>query len=292
MKLSSFYNQVIKLGAQRDPRTDRKRIRSYSDTAILYGNPDKEVKKIIAGIDIEVAELLLADRIRNKQGLDLVISHHPEGKAYAQLYKVMQLQVDLLSKAGVSKIVAQKLLDERMLEVERRILPANHTRPIDAAKLLDIPLMCIHTPADNHVFYFIKALMERKKPKKVQDIIEILMEIPEYREAAKISVGPRIILGSPKRSVGKILFEMTGGTEGHREVFDKLYKAGVRTLISMHLSEEHLKKVKDANLNVVIAGHISSDTLGLNLLLDRIEKVAKETFQITGISGFNRIKRK
>ncbi len=132
MKLSSFYNQVIKLGAQRDPRGNRKRITSYSDTAILYGSPDKEIKKIIAGIDIEVAELLLADRIRNKQGLDLVISHHPEGKAYAQLYKVMQLQVDLLSKAGVSRNVAQKLLDERMLEVERKVLPQNHTRPVDA----------------------------------------------------------------------------------------------------------------------------------------------------------------
>jgi hypothetical protein len=59
----------------------------------------------------------------------------------------------------------------------------------------------------------------------------------------------------------------------------------------MHLSEEHFKKVKDANLNVVIAGHISSDTLGLNLLLDRIEKQAKERLQIISCSGFNRIKR-
>jgi hypothetical protein len=59
----------------------------------------------------------------------------------------------------------------------------------------------------------------------------------------------------------------------------------------MHLSEEHFKKVKDANLNVVIAGHISSDTLGLNLLLDRIEKESKETFQVISFSGFDRIKR-
>jgi putative NIF3 family GTP cyclohydrolase 1 type 2 len=84
---------------------------------------------------------------------------------------------------------------------------------------------------------------------------------------------------------------MTGGTEGSKDVFDKLYKAGVRTLISMHLSEEHFKKVKDANLNVVIAGHISSDTLGLNLLLDRIEKQAGERFEITACSGFNRVRR-
>ena len=75
------------------------------------------------------------------------------------------------------------------------------------------------------------------------------------------------------------------------DVFGKLYKAGVRTLVSMHLSEEHFKKVKDANLNVVIAGHISSDTLGLNLLLDNIEKSAKQQFQVIACSGFTRIRR-
>ena len=85
--------------------------------------------------------------------------------------------------------------------------------------------------------------------------------------------------------------EMTGGTEGSKEVFSKLYKTGVRTLVSMHLSEEHLKKVKDANLNVVIAGHISSDNLGLNLILDRIEQVAGERFQTIECSGFRRVRR-
>jgi putative NIF3 family GTP cyclohydrolase 1 type 2 len=131
--------------------------------------------------------------------------------------------------------------------------------------------------------------MESQKPKKVQDIVDILMNIPEYQEAKNNLAGPRIILGNPKREVGKILVEMTGGTEGSRDVFDKLYKVGVKTLISMHLSEEHFKKVKDANLNVVIAGHISSDTLGLNLLLDRIEK--EEKLDIIECSGFRRIRR-
>ncbi len=219
----------------------------------------------------------------------MVISHHPEGKAYASLYEVMQLQVDLLKEAGVSEEVAQQLLDERKREVERKILPQNHMRPVDAARLLDLPFMCVHTPADNHAFWFVRRLMEREKPKAVLDIMDILTDIPEYKSAARNNAGPRIILGNPKRPAGKILVEMTGGTEGSRDVFDKLYKAGVRTLISMHLSEEHFKKVKDANLNVVIAGHISSDTLGLNLLLDRIEK--EETFQIISCSGFERIRR-
>ena len=291
MKLSSFYNQAVKFGVERDPRINKKKIKSYPDTAILCGDPGKEIKKILVGIDIEAAELLLADRIRARGGLDLVVSHHPEGKAYAALHEVMQLQIALLKKAGVAVSIAEELLEERMREVQRKILPQNHTRPVDAARLLGLSFMCIHTPADNHAFWFIQRLMDRKKPKKVQDIVDILMGIPEYRQAAEGLTGPRIILGSPKRAVGKILVEMTGGTEGSKDVFDKLYKAGVRTLISMHLSEGHFSKVKDANLNAVIAGHISSDTLGLNLLLDRIEQQAGERFQIINCSGFNRIRR-
>jgi len=288
MKLSYLYDQAVKFGIDQDPR--RKPLKnSFSDTAILFGAADTEIRKILVGIDIEVADLLLAERIRDRQGLDLVISHHPEGAAYAALYKVMQLQVDMLVGLGISVKVAQELVDERKREVERKILPQNHMRAVDAARLLELPFMCVHTPADNHVYGFIKSLLKKNKPRKVQDIIDILMEIPEYQDAGSYFAGPRIILGSPKRPVGKVSVEMTGGTEGPKDVFDKMYKAGIRTLVSMHLGEEHFKKVKDANLNVVIAGHISSDTIGLNLLLDRIEK--QEKFQIIGCSGFRRISR-
>ncbi|MDD5196594.1 MAG: NGG1p interacting factor NIF3 [Candidatus Omnitrophota bacterium] len=289
MKLSRFYNLVVKFGADRDPRKNKSAIKSYADTAILYGDPGTQVKKILVGIDMEVGELLLADRIRQAQGLDLALSHHPEGRAYVLLHEVMQLQVDLLKQAGLDEDIAQKFLDVRKNEVERKILPQNHTRPIDAARLLKVPFMCMHTPADNHVYHFLKKLMEAHKARTLQDIVDILSEVPEYREAKKNMAGPRILLGSPKREAGKIFFEMTGGTEGSKDIFGKLYRAGVRTLVSMHLSEEHLKKVKDANLNVVIAGHISSDCLGLNLLLDRIEK--EERLEIIGCSGFKRIKR-
>jgi NAD(P)H-dependent flavin oxidoreductase YrpB (nitropropane dioxygenase family) len=104
-----------------------------------------------------------------------------------------------------------------------------------------------------------------------------------------MNAGPRIILGSPKRPVGKISVEMTGGTEGPRDIFETMHKKGIRTLVCMHLSEEHFKKVKDVNLNVVIAGHISSDNLGLNLLLDRI--VSRHSLQILVCGGFRRFTR-
>lgn len=290
MELSYFYNQVVKFGIQNDPRK-KSRVKNFEDTAILYGDPKTKVKKVLVGIDIEVGELLLADKIRSTQGLDLVISHHPEGYAYAQLYKVMSLQVDILCKLGVAKEIAQGLLEERQREVQRKILPQNHSRAVDAAKLLDLPFMCAHTPADNHVFSYLAKLINKEKPKTAQDIIDILIEIPEYKTAIKEKVGPRIIMGAPGRGAGKVLIEMTGGTEGSDQVYGNLYKTGIRTLVCMHLSEEHFKKVKDANLNVIIAGHISSDTLGLNLLLDNVQKQANQKLTVLNCSGFRRVTR-
>jgi len=63
----------------------------------------------------------------------------------------------------------------------------------------------------------------------------------------------------------------------------------VSTLVGMHISEDHLENAKKANLNVVIAGHISSDNLGLNLLLDAVEK--KGRLEYVCVSGFERIRR-
>ncbi len=288
MKLSEFYNLAVKYGIDKDPRKKNK-IKSFSDTAILHGKSDAKVKSILAGIDIEVGELLLADKIRQERGLDLVLTHHPEGGAWARFYQVMKLQVDMFSNLGIPKDVAEQMIDVRMQEVQRRVMPNNHMRAVDVARLLDIPFMCCHTPADNHVFRFLQVLFAKTKPDAVKDIIDILMNIPEYRMADEDGAGPKIIAGSPSRGVGKIFVEMTGGTEGPREIYDKIYKKGIRTIVCMHLSEEHFKKVKDANLNVVIAGHISSDTLGLNLLLDRIEK--EECLEFIDCSGFRRVRR-
>jgi len=290
MKLSEFYNLVVRFGKECDPRSKKSKIASYADSGILYGRPDTAVSKLLVGIDIEVSELILADAIRNREGLDLVLSHHPEGTAYASLFNVMRLQVDLLKNAGVSLRVAKGLLDERMREVERRLAPANHMRAVDAARLLKLPFMCVHTPADNHAAYFLKGLLDKKKPRTVKDIITVLLEEPEYQLAEKESMGPRIIIGNPHRPVGEVFLEMTGGTEGPQGVYEPLYKAGARTIVAMHLSEEHFKKVKDSGLSVVIAGHVSSDTLGLNLLLDKVEK--RHSLTVISCSGFRRFKRK
>ncbi len=63
----------------------------------------------------------------------------------------------------------------------------------------------------------------------------------------------------------------------------------MNTIVGMHLGEEHRKEAEKNHLNVVIAGHISSDNLGLNLLLDELSK--NNSFEIRECSGFKRVSR-
>lgn len=319
MKLERLYRKAIKIGIENDLRGkeeikkilkdekekhkklkeeeaeyyDKDRLfNPFSDTRILNGNLNLEVKKVIVGIDMETGEILLTyflNKDLNKK-IDLIISHHPQGYALARLYDVMKLQADLLANYGITISVAEQLMEKRISEIQRRLMPINHNRAVDAAKVLGMPMMCIHTAADNCVTNYLKKTFESKKPYKLRDLMKILNNIPEYKKLAKLQVPPQIVNGSEDNKCGKIFVDMTGGTEGSKEIFEKYAAGGVSTLVCMHLSEDHLQKAKKANLNVVIAGHIASDSLGLNLLFDEIEK--EEKLEFVSVSGFERIRRK
>ena len=117
----------------------------------------------------------------------------------------------------------------------------------------------------------------------------MLKAMPEYADGLKKNAGPRILVGDPNVKAGRVFVDMTGGTEGPKKVFARLSQAGVGTIVSMHLSEAHFKAAKGEHINVIIAGHIASDTMGLNLLLDEVEKL--ERIRVIPCSGFVRVKR-
>lgn len=317
MKLIDIYKRAIEIGMRHDPRGsdpvlkalkraektyddqkqgekelfDRESLSNpYSDSRVLYGREDADIRTIMVGIDIEVGEVLLAEALgRRGTPVDLILAHHPEGMAYANLYEVMNMQSDILHRFGVPINVAEGLMESRVREVERRLMPLNHTRAVDAARLLDIPFLCLHTPADNMVVHFLQRLFDESRPGTLDDLIGLVREIPEYRNAAAQGSGPKILVGSRTRTAGKIFVDMTGGTEGSKDVFARLVTAGVNTIVGMHISEDHRKEAEKHHMNVVIAGHISSDNLGVNLLLDEITKEAD--LRIIGCSGFTRVDR-
>lgn len=256
----------------------------YDDTRICAGDPELEVRGLVAGIDMEVGEVLLADRMREKGvPVDLVLAHHPEGPGYANLHRVMYMQADLWAAQGVGIGTADALIAPRAEEIRRKIMPVNHYRAIDAARVLDLAMMSCHTPADNSVNRFVQDAIAEASPRTLDDLVKMLRTIPEYADAARKGYGPTLVQGRGSARCGRMLVDMTGGTEGPKEALDRLCAAGVDTLVGMHYSEEHRKHAEEIKLNLVIAGHISSDTLGMNLVIDEIESRGVEVHCVSGM---------
>lgn len=316
MKIRDIYSLAVELGMSRDPRGkeaveallarerdkykelkddekadyDEERLTNpYADTRMLYGDPERDVRRVLTGVDMEAAEVLLADRLGEKgKKIDLIIAHHPEGAAIAALHDVMHIQEEVLARFGVPINVAEGIMSSRISEVKRGLMPLNHFRAVDTARLLDIPLMCVHTAADNLVTDYLQKLFEERKPERLSDVVKLLKELPEYKTAAKQGAGPTIVVGDKDRRAGKIFVDMTGGTSGSQDAYAKLAIAGVGTVVGMHIKEDHRKEAEKNNINVVIAGHMASDSLGMNLFLDEL---ARHGIEIIASSGLIRVAR-
>ncbi|MDD5043692.1 MAG: NGG1p interacting factor NIF3 [Patescibacteria group bacterium] len=322
MTIKQIYDLAIKMGIKNDLRGERavaKRLKKlnekyaklsgeekadfdkeslvnpYADSRVYCGHPAKPVKRILAGIDIDTGELMLAKELSKIKPIDLVISHHPLGCGLAGLSEVMDLQAEVYAMYGVPIHIAESLIKPRIAEVSRSVSGSNHNKTVDAAKLLGLSLMSLHTAADNLVANFLKKYVEKNKSKIeiVGDLVKLLKEIPEYQEACKIKAGPSIFAGSKEKRTGKIaLTEITGGTSGSKDVYEKLSNAGIGTIVGMHMQEQWKNEAEKAHLSVVIAGHMSSDSLGMNLFLDELEKRGIEVLTCSGLIRISRNKKR
>ncbi|HCG98899.1 MAG TPA: NGG1p interacting factor NIF3 [Actinobacteria bacterium] len=316
MKLREIYELAVELGMEYDPRgkaevekslakkkevydglkDDEKEFfdtdaltNPYADTRILTGDSEAEISGIFTGIDMEAQEVVLADRLKEKgESIDLIFAHHPEGKALAALAEVMGMQADIWATLGVPINIGDALIGERLTEVQRGLMPINHNEAVDAARLLGFSFMCCHTPCDNLVTDFVQKHIDAKAPETLGDVVKALKEIPEYKAAAKDKAGPNVLVGDSGKRTGKIVVDMTGGTEGPEAAMEKLADAGVGTIIGMHFSEKLRKKAGESHVNLIVAGHIASDAIGMNLFLDKLK--AKGVKIIAG-AGLVRVER-
>jgi len=321
MTIKQIYELAIKLGIQNDLRgadvvkkrlkrekelfgklSDREKkdfdkekfVNPFSDSRMFTDNPNKRVKRILTGIDIGTEELLLAKELSGRKPIDLVLAHHPIGSALAGLHEVIHLQAEVLAKYGVPINVAENLTKARTGEISRSVASSNHNRVLDAAKILGFDMMCTHTAADNMVATFISKLVKRNEEniERVEDLMDLLRKIPEYQEATKLKAGPTLFAGAEENFAGKIaVTEVTGGTSGSKDLYEKLSQAGVGTIVGMHMHEEHKVEAEKHHINVVIAGHMSSDSIGMNLLLDEIEKKGVEIIPCSGLIRIKRFKK-
>jgi hypothetical protein len=122
----------------------------------------------------------------------------------------------------------------------------------------------------------------------VEDVQKTLLEVPEYRIAAQKGAGPYVGKSSPTARAGRIWIDMTGGTEGPKKAMEKLADAGVGTIVGMHMGQELRDEADKHNIHVVIAGHMSSDSVGINLFLDELERNGVQTIATSGLIRVHR----
>ncbi|MCC5909599.1 MAG: Nif3-like dinuclear metal center hexameric protein [Clostridiaceae bacterium] len=250
------------------------------DTGIIVEG--ENIKKVAIGVDMELAEMLLARDL----GADLVITHHPSGGSpRINLHKVMDNQIDSMLRAGVPINKAQKALSEKKGEIERALHVSNYDRAVSAAKLLNMPFMGIHTPTDILAERTVQSLLDEKlkdKPKAtLQDVVDALETLPEYQ---KTMAKPVIRVGGKEDYAGKTFVTMAGGTGGGVKVHKAYFEAGVGTLVAMHMPEDVIKAVKEQNIgNVVVAGHMASDSVGINQLAKALEEKGIEIIRMSGL---------
>ena len=314
MKIYDAYRLAIETGMSKDPRPaaevkkvlsdaneayekledDRKDLfdterlwNPYTDSrfsALAEESKDIDVTKVMWGIDIGTGEVLLADRLREKgRDISALVAHHPIGTARSRFPEVMSIQADMFHNAGMPINVAEGILKPRVDEVLRNVLGSNYNQAVDAAKLLGIPLFNVHSPADNMVQDYLEVLFSEKVPYRMSDIIDTLLTEPEFRSAARCNDGPRIMVGSKDDRCGRVVFKMTGGTSGPKEMYQKLADAGVGTVVGMHFPESHYEEARKANVNLVISGHMASDSLGINLISDVWEREGIEVIPCSGL---------
>lgn len=319
MKLYEAYELAIRTGMEADPRPRDEVDKVLEDAEEAYGklpedrrelfDPERlwnpytdsrfsvmadeareiEAERMMWGIDIGPAEVILADRLREKgETISAVVAHHPIGTARTRFPEVMWMQTDMYHDAGVPINVTEGLMRGRMDDVLRGVMGSNYNQGADAARLLGIPLMNIHSPADNMVQRYLTELFERTEPKRLKDIIDVLYTEPEFRQAARYNSPPEIIVGRKDNRCGRIVCKMTGGTSGPKEIYEKFAQAGVGTVVGMHFPESHIEEARRNNVNIVISGHMSSDSLGVNLICDVWERHGIDVLPCSGFTRFSR----
>jgi putative NIF3 family GTP cyclohydrolase 1 type 2 len=317
MTLQAIYELAIKMGVDADPRgkeriakvlarnkkeyeellENKKKyfdketlINPYADSRILFGDSKTEIKRVVCGIDIDTGEVALTE-ILNQKGrkIDAIIGHHPEGYALAGLDEVMDLQIDLMSNYGIPVNIAEALMKDRISQVQRGLNPTNHGKTVDAARLLEIPFMVIHTIWDNIGHNFMVKKLENKGFETVGEVYEEILKLPEFSDSKMHKAGPKITVGSEKSRAGRVAVTgFTGGTSGSKLIYEKMAQAGIGTIVEMHMKEEHFEEARKNHLNVIVSGHIPSDSLGANLFLDELEK---KGIEVIPFSGLIRVKR-
>lgn len=251
------------------------------DTEI--GCEGADIKRVLAGIDMDNATLLAAKNL----GYDCVVEHHGiMGKAVRIGDQMLKDQMMLMYRFGVPINVAQKAIEKRAGQESRKMHSRNLNRQADFARLIGMPYIGLHTPADLIGQAIVQERMDRLTEGRpfttLQEVVDALNEFPEVQAAVQ---DPVIRVGEPGSYAGRVCVLFAGVTGGGAQVYKTFFDYGVGTLVMMHMPEEDIRLLEEQNKgNVIIAGHMASDSIGFNRILKAWEEQGLEVTRTGGLT--------
>lgn len=244
--------------------------------------PGTGLKSAMFGVDIDSGELALAKQL----GFDVVIAHHPSGgSTWAGFPAVLERHAKIMVDAGVPPGEAQAAVEALKEEHGPRTHLLNYDRLPSVARMLAMPFMNIHAPADEVG----RRLMHETIAKavgpqaRIGDAVGALNALPEFAHSPHPIVAR---MGSFEAPLGRWAFVHGAGTNGGFPVASALFHAGIDTVFYIHIDPAHLKKIKEEfrarSKSLVVTGHMASDSVGINVLIGRLRR---EGLVVTPMGG-------
>ena len=155
------------------------------------------------------------------------------------------------------------------------------------ARLLNMPFLNIHCPSDELGRRLISSAIKKLDDSgrsTLKDLQVYLQDIfPEFRNAA---TNIEIALGDENSPLGNWIFSHGALTNGGFPIANLYFKYQVDTVIYIHIAPSELSRFKESDSgNLVITGHLASDSIGINPFLDSLEEQGCE---ITAVGGLIR----
>jgi len=243
-------------------------LKRVPEDSAIYVSGDN-IRKVLFGIDAGVSELLLAQQL----GYDAVIAHHPQGgTATINFPQVFKRHIQQMVNAGVPLKEAENAVKKKLEDLEAEAHTRNYGHAVDVAKLLKMPYMNIHTPLDEvgRKIMTEKINSRVNKNSSVQDVVSALNELSEFKNAV---TEIKVRLGKTENPAGKVVVSHGAGTNGGYDIAKTYFQHGIGTVVYIHINPGDLEKLRvEGRGNLIVTGHVASDSLGINSLIHELEK--------------------
>ncbi len=245
--------------------------------------PSERVERLLVGLDIDTGDLLLAREL----GYDAVLAHHFRGmEAELTAWQVYARHIDLMVAAGIPRHAAEAAVLDRMESLRVSAHTANYNRVSGAARLLGVPLLNIHSPADELGRQALqRAVDELLRAEPNATVAEVCAHLSaRFVEFQRAPTRVAVRLGNPEAPAGRVVVVHGALTNGGADVANTYFEYGVQTVVYIHIAPAELQRLqRTAKGNLIVTGHVASDSIGLNIYLAELERRGIQVTRLNGV---------